>query len=323
VLNEQSRSPLAVLEVGEHRAREELLPHRLPEALDLAAGLRVVRTALHVPDAMAPELFLEARLAPPGGVLAPLVGEDLARRPVVRYRSRQRFHHERAPLVMRHHQAHQVTRVIIQERRHVDPLVPAQQEREEVRLPELIGLGALESPLARLRFRLRRRSRLCEPLAPQHPTYRRLRRANTEEALHHIANAPASRLRLHALCFEHRLAPCIGLRCAVAVIHRSRFGACRAPARALWITARHVAATAWRPLQRRTPARTVLLHPGKQRRVRNPKLVGNPLGHELLLHHRPRRRERHVQRPRRPALSARDVLEFRFHPSSPSRDLRR
>src|SRR6202007_2053800 len=47
VLDIERHSALAVLEVGEHRAREQLLPQRLPEPLDLAAGLRMMRPALH------------------------------------------------------------------------------------------------------------------------------------------------------------------------------------------------------------------------------------------------------------------------------------
>ena len=103
VLNEQRRAPLAIVEVGEHGAREELLPHRLPEALDLAAGLRVVRAALHMPNAVAPKLLLEARLAAPRGVLASLIGQDLARRPVIGDTPVERLHHKRAPLMVRHH----------------------------------------------------------------------------------------------------------------------------------------------------------------------------------------------------------------------------
>jgi hypothetical protein len=83
VLNKEHRAALAVIEVRKHRAGEELLPHRLPEALDLAAGLRVMRAALHVADAVAAKLFFEPCFPAPGGVLAPLVGQDLARGAVV------------------------------------------------------------------------------------------------------------------------------------------------------------------------------------------------------------------------------------------------
>jgi len=50
VLHEQGDPSLTVVEIGEHRPRQELLPHRLPEALDLSAGLRMVRPTLHVRD---------------------------------------------------------------------------------------------------------------------------------------------------------------------------------------------------------------------------------------------------------------------------------
>ena len=37
-------------------------------------------------------------------------------------------------------------RVVVHERREVQALVATEQEREDVRLPELVGLGALEAP---------------------------------------------------------------------------------------------------------------------------------------------------------------------------------
>lgn len=83
VLDEQRHAPLAVLEVGKHGARQQLLPQRLPEALDLAAGLRMVRSALDVPDAVTLELGLELGVATPARVLPPLIGQDLARHPVL------------------------------------------------------------------------------------------------------------------------------------------------------------------------------------------------------------------------------------------------
>jgi hypothetical protein len=83
VLDEQAHSALAVLEVGEHRPREQLLPQGLPEPLDLPAGLRVMRAALHMSDALALQLRFELGAPSPGGVLAALVGQDLPRRPVL------------------------------------------------------------------------------------------------------------------------------------------------------------------------------------------------------------------------------------------------
>jgi len=130
VLDEQADPPLAVLEVGEHGAREQFLPQRLPEPLDLAAGLRMVRPALDVPDAVPLELGLELGGTTPTGVLPALVGQDLARAPILGDAARQRLQHQRAFLVMRQRQAHQIARVIVQERRHVQPLVLPEQERK-------------------------------------------------------------------------------------------------------------------------------------------------------------------------------------------------
>lgn len=153
VLHEQRHTALTVLEVGKHRARQELLPHRLPEPLDLAAGLRMVRTALDVCDPLSAQLRLELRRAAPGGVLPALIGEDLAWRAILGNATRQCLQHQRASLVMRQRQAHEITGVIIQEGRNVHPLVPTQQKREQVRLPQLVRLGTLEAHELALRLR--------------------------------------------------------------------------------------------------------------------------------------------------------------------------
>lgn len=226
VLNKERRAALAVIEVAKHRAGEKLLPHRLPEALDLAAGLRMMRAALDVPDALAAKLLFKARRAAPGRVLAPLVGQDLARRAVVGDAARKRLQHERAPLVMRHHQAHQVARVIVQERRHVHPLMAPKEKREEIRLPQLVGLGALEALRRRPRPGFRHRAFFDQALLLQHPAHRRVGGPDAEEAPHHVADAPAARLRLGLLCRDHCLTARIALRRTVAVTHRrARFGA--------------------------------------------------------------------------------------------------
>jgi hypothetical protein len=144
VLDVKRHATLTVLKVGEHRAAEQLLPQRLPEPLDLAAGLRVMRTALHMIDAVALQLRLELRASSPRGVLPPLIGQDLSRRAIVGDAAREPLEHQDAPLVMRHRKTHQVAGVIIQERCHVDALVPPEQERKKIRLPQLVGLGAFE-----------------------------------------------------------------------------------------------------------------------------------------------------------------------------------
>jgi hypothetical protein len=172
VLHEQRHAPLTVLKVSKYRARQQLLPQRLPEALDLAAGLRVVRAALHVRNPVALELRFELSRSAPRGVLAPLVGQDLARCAVVCDRARERLQHQSAPLVMRHRQAHQVPRVIVEECRHVDPFVSAQQKRKQVRLPQLIGLGTLEAHFLALGLVLHPHSRARGAFGLQYPLHR-------------------------------------------------------------------------------------------------------------------------------------------------------
>jgi hypothetical protein len=125
MLYEQPHAALTILEVRKHGAREELLPHRLPEPLDLPASLRMMGSALDVRDPVAMQLRLELRGAAPRRVLPTLIGENLARRSVVCNPARQRLEHQCAPLVMRQRQADQISRVIIQERRHVQSLVLA------------------------------------------------------------------------------------------------------------------------------------------------------------------------------------------------------
>jgi hypothetical protein len=81
---------------------------------------------LDVHDPMAMQLRLELRRATPRGVLSALIGENLARRSVVGYPARERLEHQRTTLVMRKGETDKVTRVIVQESRHVQPLVLAQ-----------------------------------------------------------------------------------------------------------------------------------------------------------------------------------------------------
>jgi len=81
-LDEEPEPPLAIGKVCEDRAAQEFIPQRLPEALDLAERLGVLRPALDVPDSVLPQPLLEERLPTPGCVLSPLVGQDFLGRPV-------------------------------------------------------------------------------------------------------------------------------------------------------------------------------------------------------------------------------------------------
>jgi hypothetical protein len=166
----------------------------------------MVRPTLHVLDAVAPQLFLEIRRAAPGRVLPALVGQDLARRAVIRNAARQRLHHQRAALVMRHRKAHQIAGVIVEKRSDVDTLVLPQQKREEVGLPQLVWLGALEASLLGSGFWSRRLALLRQPFFLQHPAHRRFRRPDAEETFHHVANPSAAGLRLRRLRHDDRFA---------------------------------------------------------------------------------------------------------------------
>lgn len=155
-----------------------------------------MRPALDVPDAMTLEFGLELGGTTPTGVLPTLVGQDLARGAVLSNAAGQGFQHQRAPLVMRQRQTHQITRVIVQERRDIQPLVLAQQEREQVRLPQLIRLGTLEPMLTWLRLGARLRPGSCQAFLLQHPPYRGGRRAQSKVPLQYIADPPAASRRL-------------------------------------------------------------------------------------------------------------------------------
>jgi hypothetical protein len=126
MLDEQPHAALTILEVRKHGARKELLPHRLPEPLDLPAGLRMMRSALHMRDPVTMQLCLELRGTAPRCVLSTLVRENLARCTVVGNPARERLEHQHTTLMMSNRQADQITRVIVQERHHVQPLVLAQ-----------------------------------------------------------------------------------------------------------------------------------------------------------------------------------------------------
>jgi hypothetical protein len=151
-LDEERHTALAVLKVRKDRPREKFLPQRLPKTLDLPQGLRMVRPALDVTDALTMKLGLEIGVSAPGNVLAPLIRQHLSRSAVLRNPPRQRLQDQRRSLVMRHYQRHKVPRVVVHEGGHVKTLMPAQEKREDVRLPELVRLRSLESVLGRTRL---------------------------------------------------------------------------------------------------------------------------------------------------------------------------
>jgi len=131
------------LEAVELRARQELLPDRLPEALDLAERHGVVGPALQVVHPVLLELGLEAGGAPPAGKLPALVGEQLLRDAVFRHGPAVDFEDVLRGLAAEDVEPHDVAGVIIEEADQIGVLA-AQAEGKDVGLPQLIGRGALE-----------------------------------------------------------------------------------------------------------------------------------------------------------------------------------
>jgi hypothetical protein len=211
-LHEEVDSARAVREVGEHGAGEELVPERLPEALDLAERLRVLRPTLDVLDAVPPELLFELGLAPPRGVLTALIGQDLARCTEVGDAPRQRLHDERRALMVGERVRHEVTGVVVHEADQVQPLVLAQQEGEEVRLPELVRLGALEASRRVLARPRGRRGVHDQTLLMEDAAHLRLGDAKRLEPRQHVADAARTVIRVLLPHRRHSRAGGVGFR---------------------------------------------------------------------------------------------------------------
>jgi hypothetical protein len=225
----------------------------------------MVRATLHVLDAVTLELRFELRKASPRRVLAALIGQYLLRCSVLGDAARQRLQHQHAPLVMRHHQAHQVPRVIVQERSHIDALMPSQQEREQIRLPQLVRLGPLEVLYRLLAPYASRRGGVgLHPFFSQHSSHRRLGGPKTQEPAHHITDASASRPRLGLMSRKDRARSSLRAS-ALARLCPRRGGLCAERGRA--------------PL-------AIRLHPLRRGRVGNLQLARHRMRTLTSLHHR-------------------------------------
>jgi hypothetical protein len=271
-VDEQLQPSLEVFPVREDGPREELVPQRLPEALDLAERLRMLRSALDVVDAFSTKLLLELRRTAPRRVLPAVVGEDLPRRAVGGDALAQSLHHECAPLVVRDRVRHDEARVVVHERGHVDALVPPEQEREDVRLPELVRFRALEAPLPRL-AQHPLGLLLEQTLLVEDSPHRGLRNAECLEAFEEVADL--ARAKLGSLSLERH--------------HRA----------SLRVTRRGLRCHGFGPLHRHERVHAplaVLAHPERQCRVRHPEPPRDGVRRRAVVRDLPRRSDLQLER---------------------------
>lgn len=194
---DEEREPAHVVgEVGKDGPAQKLVPQCLPETLGLAEGLGVLGSAAGVADAVTPQRALEVRLAPPGRVLRPVVGQNLLGRPEGGDAALERLEHELRALVMGRRVRDDETRVVVHENRQVHPLVASEQKREDVGLPELIGRRALEASHRVLSRLARRRRRLEQPGLVQDAAHLRLAHAERLESGQDVPDAPRPVLRM-------------------------------------------------------------------------------------------------------------------------------
>ena len=189
----------------EDRTAEKLVPQRLPEALDLAERLRVLRPTPDVVNTHPPECLFEFRFAAPHRVLPPVVGQHFDRLTVCRDAVLEGLHHERRLLVMRERVADDEAAVVVHEDAHVQSLRPPQPKREDVRLPELVRRRAFEAPRTMLPRRRRRRC-LDQTLRVEDLPDMLLRHAEGLEAGEHVADSPRAPELVFTLQRHHLVA---------------------------------------------------------------------------------------------------------------------
>lgn len=134
-----------LLQAVKLRALQEVFPNGLPEALDLAERLWMMRLTLEVRHAVFAQLRLEPRRAAPGGVLPAIVGEQFLRRTEFADCRPVHFQHMLGGLAPKHIQPHEIPGMIIHEPNQIRVLA-VQSKREDVGLPHLVGRRALKEP---------------------------------------------------------------------------------------------------------------------------------------------------------------------------------
>jgi hypothetical protein len=159
-----------LLEIRELRPHQELLPDRLPEPLDLAQGHRVMRTAADMVDPVFFHLPHERRPPAPADILSSVVRQHLPRHPIRPDTAPVHLQHILRGLAPEYLEPRDVPGMIVNESDQVG-IRPAQLERKDIALPQLVRGGPLEK--TRLRrvargFPLRRRDQLLPVQRPPH-----------------------------------------------------------------------------------------------------------------------------------------------------------
>jgi hypothetical protein len=135
------------IEALELSAGEKLLPEGFPEALDFAEGHGMVRPALEVVNAVLFHLGLEAGDPAPVDILPAVVGEHLPGRLKLARRDAENFQHVLGRVAAEHIGSDQEAGVVVHETDEVG-VAATEPEGEDVRLPHLVGSGALEKARA-------------------------------------------------------------------------------------------------------------------------------------------------------------------------------
>lgn len=205
VADEVLEPALRVDDVGEDGAAQKLVPQRLPEALDLAQRLRVLRAAADVLHTHPCELLLEFGLAAPHGVLPAVVGQHLRRLAVRRHRALEGLHHQGRLLVVRERMSDDKAAVVVHEHADVKSLGAPQPEGEDVRLPQLVRRRSFEAP-RRVLALCHRRWRLDESLPVQDPPDLLFTHPERFEASEYVANAATPPILVFTLERDYLLA---------------------------------------------------------------------------------------------------------------------
>jgi hypothetical protein len=206
-VDEEGQPSHAIIEVREDRPAQKLLPQRAPEALHLPQRLRVVWPTLDVLDVLSTELRFELRLPSPRRVLPPVVRQHLPRRSEGCHPAFERLHHQRGLLAVCDGVPDDEAAVVVHEDGHVEPLMPAQEEGEDVGLPQLVWLGPLEARLGPRCLLHLGRPRLEQPLLVENPPHRRLRHAQALEASQHVGDPTRAQCWTVLFRSHHKCAP--------------------------------------------------------------------------------------------------------------------